>query len=44
MAHAAIAMPAALALVTARGPVAVVGDASPPGTAGVLVIPAVPLG
>ena len=43
MTRATLAVPAALALVRAHGPVAVMGDASPAGTVGVVAIPAVPL-
>ena len=43
LAHASITLPIGLAVVRADGPIAVVGDASPPGAAGAIGIPAVPL-
>jgi hypothetical protein len=44
-AHARVAVPAPsrATMVGADGPLAVVGDASPPGTAGVIAIPGIPL-
>jgi acyl-coenzyme A thioesterase PaaI-like protein len=43
MSHAALTLPIGLAVVRADGPIEVMGDASPPGVAGVIGIPAVPL-
>jgi hypothetical protein len=43
MTRATLAVGTGLTLVRAQGPVAVTGDASPAGTAGVVTIPAVPL-